>query len=69
MARFTGKSIIVTGAGSGIGRAAARLFASEGGRVIAADLSESVDETCDADRARTAAPPTRSGSMPATRRM
>jgi NAD(P)-dependent dehydrogenase (short-subunit alcohol dehydrogenase family) len=37
MARFTGKSIIVTGAGSGIGRAAATLFAAEGGQVIAAD--------------------------------
>lgn len=37
MARFTGKSIIVTGAGSGIGRAAATLFADEGGQVIAAD--------------------------------
>lgn len=37
MARFTGKSIIVTGAGSGIGRAAATLFAAEGGQVIVAD--------------------------------
>lgn len=37
MARFTDKSIIVTGAGSGIGRAAANLFAAEGGRVIVAD--------------------------------
>ncbi|MFL0585579.1 SDR family NAD(P)-dependent oxidoreductase [Sphingomonas panaciterrae] len=35
--RFTGKSIIVTGAGSGIGRAAATLFAAEGGRVVVAD--------------------------------
>ncbi len=45
MARFTGKSIIVTGAGSGIGRAAALLFASEGGRVLAADITDSVEET------------------------
>ncbi|WBH18187.1 SDR family NAD(P)-dependent oxidoreductase [Sphingomonas radiodurans] len=37
MARFTGKSIIVTGAGSGIGRAAATLFAAEGAQVIVAD--------------------------------
>lgn len=37
MARFTDKSIIVTGAGSGIGRAAATLFAAEGGQVIVAD--------------------------------
>jgi NAD(P)-dependent dehydrogenase (short-subunit alcohol dehydrogenase family) len=35
--RFQGKSIIVTGAGSGIGRAAATLFAAEGGQVIVAD--------------------------------
>ena len=43
--RFTDKSIIVTGAGSGIGRAAALLFASDGGRVIGADKSEGADET------------------------
>lgn len=45
MPRFTDKSIIVTGAGSGIGRATARLFASEGGRVIVADVSEGAEET------------------------
>lgn len=43
--RFADKSIIVTGAGSGIGRAAAILFAREGGRVICADISEGADET------------------------
>src|SRR3546814_18506986 len=43
--RFEGKSIIVTGAGSGIGRATARLFAGEGGQVIVADQSEGADET------------------------
>jgi len=48
MARFTGKSIIVTGAGSGIGRASATLFAAEGGRVIAADKSEAVHDTVEA---------------------
>ena len=42
--RFENKSIIVTGAGSGIGRAAALLFASEGGRVIVADKTEGADE-------------------------
>ncbi|HSI19432.1 MAG TPA: SDR family oxidoreductase [Sphingomonas sp.] len=45
MARFTGKSIIVTGAGSGIGRAAAKLFASEGGQVIVADKTDGANET------------------------
>ena len=43
--RFEGKSIIVTGAGSGIGRAAALLFAAEGGRVVVADRTEGADET------------------------
>ena len=43
--RFTDKSIIVTGAGSGIGRAAALLFASEGGRVVVADRTEGADKT------------------------
>lgn len=43
--RFTEKSIIVTGAGSGIGRAAAIQFAAEGGRVVVADLTEGADET------------------------
>lgn len=45
MARFTGKSIIVTGAGSGIGRATSILFAREGGQVIVADLSDTVHDT------------------------
>ena len=35
-----GKSIIVTGAGSGIGQATALLLASAGARVTAADISE-----------------------------
>lgn len=43
--RFENKSIIVTGAGSGIGRAAALLFAGEGGSVIVADKTEGADET------------------------
>jgi len=45
MARFTDRSIIITGAGSGIGRAAALLFAAEGGRVVVADRTEGADET------------------------
>ena len=37
--RLEGKVAIVTGAGSGIGWAAARLFAAEGARVVCADVS------------------------------
>jgi len=36
--RLSGKVCLITGAGSGIGQASARLFASEGGRVVVADL-------------------------------
>jgi NAD(P)-dependent dehydrogenase (short-subunit alcohol dehydrogenase family) len=43
--RFEGRSVVVTGAGSGIGRATAALFAAEGARVLAVDVSEAVDET------------------------
>lgn len=37
--RFSGKTVIVTGAGSGIGRATARRIMAEGGRVIAVDVA------------------------------
>ncbi|MEV4989995.1 SDR family NAD(P)-dependent oxidoreductase [Pseudarthrobacter sp. LMD1-1-1.1] len=36
--RFAGKTVIVTGAGSGIGRATARRIVREGGKVIAVDV-------------------------------
>ena len=48
--RFQDKSIIVTGAGSGIGRAAATLFAAEGGRVVVADINDTADATAQAIR-------------------
>jgi len=45
MGRLSGKSVIITGAGSGIGRAAAQLFAREGGKLIIVDRSDSIHET------------------------
>ena len=50
MGRLAGKRAIVTGAGSGIGRASATLFAAQGARVLAVDRSESVHETAQAIR-------------------
>ncbi len=42
--RLQGKSVVITGAGSGLGRASARLFAAEGARLVCVDLSaERVD--------------------------
>ena len=39
-ARLQGKVCLITGAGSGIGRATARLFADEGARVVVADVDD-----------------------------
>ena len=48
MARLDGKVAVITGAGSGIGRVAALLFAAEGAKVVVADVvgdhAESVTE-------------------------
>ncbi len=43
--RLSGKVAIITGAGSGIGRASALLFASEGAKLVIGDKSDSVHET------------------------
>ena len=37
---FAGKTVIITGAGSGIGRATAEIFAREGANVVCADINE-----------------------------
>lgn len=38
--RFSGKTVLITGAGSGIGRATALAFAAEGANVIACDVDD-----------------------------
>src|SRR5262245_32327625 len=44
--RFTKKTIFITGAGSGIGRATAKRFASEGGQTFCVDVNaDGVAET------------------------
>jgi NAD(P)-dependent dehydrogenase (short-subunit alcohol dehydrogenase family) len=43
--RLAGKVALITGAGSGIGRASALLFAAEGARVVLGDKTEAVHET------------------------
>ena len=48
MSRLAGKTAIITGAASGIGRASAERFAAEGASVVVADISEAVLETASA---------------------
>src|SRR5258708_19408853 len=48
MGRLEGKSVIITGAGSGIGRAASLLFTKEGARLIAVDRVKKAGGTAQA---------------------
>ena len=47
MGRLEGRTAIITGAASGIGRAASLLFACEGARVVCADRADAVEETAE----------------------
>jgi NAD(P)-dependent dehydrogenase (short-subunit alcohol dehydrogenase family) len=45
--RLEGKTALITGGGSGMGRAMARLFSAEGAQVVCADISGAQDEVAE----------------------
>ncbi|HTE37646.1 MAG TPA: SDR family NAD(P)-dependent oxidoreductase, partial [Reyranella sp.] len=44
MNRLVGKVAVITGAGSGIGRASAKLFVAEGAKVVVAEIDATLGE-------------------------
>jgi NAD(P)-dependent dehydrogenase (short-subunit alcohol dehydrogenase family) len=50
MSRFEGRTVIVTGTASGIGRATARRLLAEGAAVVGADMAEAEDDLGGGDR-------------------
>ena len=54
MERLSGKRVLITAAGQGIGRATAELFATQGAQVIATDINEASLKGLDAMRGVTA---------------
>jgi NAD(P)-dependent dehydrogenase (short-subunit alcohol dehydrogenase family) len=48
MGELEGKNVVITGAGSGMGRASAEVFVREGARVLAADISGRQEDTAGA---------------------
>jgi NAD(P)-dependent dehydrogenase (short-subunit alcohol dehydrogenase family) len=57
MMRLEGKVAIITGAGSGIGKATARLFAKEGAKILAADYNAKSGKETVEEIKQPAAPP------------